>query len=426
MSMFRIHYQLLQTSKQHSRYYHGSVSSTINSSITHRLFIKDDATKINANGTSWLNLTQQKRYFGRRGGASAFKVRPPTAKQRKRYNRRQKQLHFEKVGKHSAPGSKAGPKREMERMERQHLLDLHYSNDKLESGKSSNIGIGGGKEEGLLASVNKNDEYTGMDAMLDDLVGNTSYLSSKESPTRERIGYIYRHQLDEVQTQIQQNDNLSDNDIALLIRSYRDTKTYKRRPIGIKNVLTHLKEVGIPIKCLNTFSYNALLSCAANSVEGLHLIDDMKRNGIPRCSYTYAILVDLYANRGDFRTCSNILHTTMAEEGIEPSLAAYTSLLKACHKIVNRGAVSSSLKHEAIDVAWQAWKHMRINNIKADVMAYGAIINVYAAGGQAEKCLDFLNEMPMFEVDPTTFVFTAALRGVARSHVSVYFETICL
>ena len=411
--MFRIHHNLLNASKNQTRCY-GTLSKIINTNITNN-YLVNNLTKQTALQTPWPD--QQKRYLGRRGGASAFKVRPPTAKQRKRYNRRQKQLHWEKVGKHSAPGSKAGPRREMEKVERQRLLNLHYGKDE------DKLLPAGGANATLSNNVAMNDEYTGMDAMIDDLIGNTGHLSSSDTPTRERIGYIYPQALESVQSQINEKSGLEDQEIALFIRSYRDTKTYKRRPIGIAAALRHIKEVGIPINKLSTLSYNALLSCASSPMEGLHLINDMKRNDIPRCPYTYSILVDLYANRGDFKSCIHILQTTLPQEGIEPSLAGYTSLLKACHKIVNRGATNSALKHEALDVAWQSWKHMRIHNIEADVMTYGAIINVYAAAGQAEKCLDLLNEMPCFEIEPTTFVFTAALRGVARSHVSIIFPS---
>jgi len=66
----------------------------------------------------------QTRHMGRKDGHSAFyKTRPPTKKQRKRYFKRKREQYHEKVGKHSKPGSKAGPLREYEAIEKQDLVD---------------------------------------------------------------------------------------------------------------------------------------------------------------------------------------------------------------------------------------------------------------------------------------------------------------
>ena len=85
--------------------------------------------------------------MGRKSGASAFaKPRPPTRKQRKRYNKRKREIFLEKVGKHSKPGAKAGPRREMAQKDFQYLLDkaegkiVDTSPDQLE------YGFGDGKE----------------------------------------------------------------------------------------------------------------------------------------------------------------------------------------------------------------------------------------------------------------------------------------
>lgn len=66
----------------------------------------------------------QTRHMGRNDGHSAFyKTRPPTRKQRKKYYKRKREEYHEKVGKHSKPGSRAGPLREYEEIERQDLVD---------------------------------------------------------------------------------------------------------------------------------------------------------------------------------------------------------------------------------------------------------------------------------------------------------------
>jgi len=66
---------------------------------------------------------------------------------------------------------------------------------------------------------------------------------------------------------------------------------------------------------------------------------------------------------------------------------------------------------------------MRIVGIEADAMAYGAIIRLCAARGQAERAINLLDEMNRFEVKPTTLCFSSALKAVARSHeIGVRFE----
>jgi len=67
-------------------------------------------------------------------------------------------------------------------------------------------------------------------------------------------------------------------------------------------------------------------------------------------------------------------------------------------------------------MAWEAWKEMRIIGIQPDVMAYGAIIRIFGARGQPERCINIIEEMGAMGVLPTTLIYTAALHAVARSH----------
>ena len=74
--------------------------------------------------SSLLYRFDQTRHMGRKDGHSAFyKARPTTRKQRKKYYKRKREEDHHKVGKHSKPGSKAGPLREYEELERQDLVD---------------------------------------------------------------------------------------------------------------------------------------------------------------------------------------------------------------------------------------------------------------------------------------------------------------
>lgn len=142
----------------------------------------------------------------------------------------------------------------------------------------------------------------------------------------------------------------------------------------------------------------------------------------PISSYSWSILVDIHAKLGDFEGCANVIKE-MAREGIPPTQPAYTSLMSACYKVCNDGRIPHAVRAKAGEIGWSHWQEMRIVGIEADAMAYGAIIRLCSARGQAERAINLLEEMNRFEVKPTTLCFSGALRAVARSHeIGVRFE----
>eukprot|EP00957_Ditylum_brightwellii_P067266 5104801-Ditylum_brightwellii.AAC.1 len=139
--------------------------------------LQNNDSETTANHNPQLHRQIQVRYK-RKGGASAFKPRPPTRKQRKEYYRRQRRLEFEQVGKHSAPGSVAGPLRQEDEEERQFLLSY---------------------AKGEIPLIDEGDsEYDLGDALLDDLFGNSSSALSQPNPKRWHIGHRYNGYLAEV------------------------------------------------------------------------------------------------------------------------------------------------------------------------------------------------------------------------------------
>ena len=151
----------------------------------------------------------------------------------------------------------------------------------------------------------------------------------------------------------------------------------------------------------------------------MKLMNDQRH---PISAYSWSILVDIHAKLGDFEGCAAAIKE-MAAEGTPPTQAAYTSLMAACYKVCNDGRIPHAIRAKAGEVGWNHWQEMRIVGIEADAMAYGAIIRLCAARGQAEKAINLLEEMNRFEVKPTTLCFAGALRAVARSHeIGVRFE----
>jgi pentatricopeptide repeat protein len=142
----------------------------------------------------------------------------------------------------------------------------------------------------------------------------------------------------------------------------------------------------------------------------------------PVSAYSWSILVDIHAKMGDFEGCGQVIKE-MAADGVPPTQAAYTSLLAACYKVCNNGRIPHSIRANAGKFGWRYWQEMRIVGMEPDTMAYGAIIRLCSARGQAERAINLLEEMNRFDVKPTSLCFSSALRAVARSHeIAVRFE----
>ena len=407
----------------------------------------------------FLHLGGQQVRFRRHDRASAFsKPRPKTKKQRQTYNRKIKRIEDEKL-KHSAPGARAGPRRQFIRERWQNLLDQ-----------------ANGKEL-VAADDDKDDEYGIEDAIMEDLLGNTAHLSSQPTPEPVYLGHMHQQYYDMVSHKMEQyrvaveairqagEDKSailnvssgsgylpSDEDISKVLRAFRDRNGTRSRPVGIAIALEHLlKDLGVPILAFGEYTYTTLMTCCRtpNEVGRLFVKGPFVKLASPlgtyphfRChvtqarrimklmtdqqhpvsSYSWSILVDIHAKLGDFESCANIIKE-MAHEGVPPPQAAYTSLLAACYRTCNDGRIPHKIRAMAGEIGWNHWQEMRIVGIDADAMAYGAIIRLCAARGQAERAINLLEEMHRFDVKPTSLCFSGALRAVARSHeIGVRFE----
>ena len=212
---------------------------------------------------------QQQVRFRRHDRASAFsKPRPKTKKQRKKYNRRMKRLADERA-KHNPPGSKAGPLRQIKKERIQQLLDYGTEKD--------------------LFDPSAEDEYGLGDALLEDVMGNTSWLTSQPTPEPVYLGHKHNTYLKQVENHMKRyrraidtrvtkdNEVLDvaseadlppDKSIANLIRAYRDRHGTRNKPIGIAKALTHvLKDAGVPTVAFGEYTYNALLTCCRSPKE---------------------------------------------------------------------------------------------------------------------------------------------------------------
>lgn len=367
--------------------------------------------------THKFNHDLQQIRFRRHDRASAFsKPRPKTKKQRQAYNRKMKKLN-DLAERRSAPGSKAGPRRQWIKERKQQLLDMGTENE--------------------LLDVDSELEYGYEDALIEDIMGNTSHLTSQATPEPVYLGNKYTEFYNKVSDQMQQyrqvieerskseNEILdlstipilpSDKAISDLLRSYRDLHGTRNKPIGIVMALQHLlSDIGVPTVAFGELSYTALLTCCRTPKEARRIFKLMRDNRHPVSDYSWSILVDIHAKLGDFEGCVHVIEE-MAAEGVAPTQAAYTSLLAACYKVCNDGRIPHSIRANAGKVGWSHWQQMRIVGIEADAMAFGAVIRLCSARGQPERAINLLEEMHRFDVKPTTLCFSSALRAVARSH----------
>jgi pentatricopeptide repeat protein len=379
------------------------------------------------NSSSDLFRHQQVRYK-RHDGNKAFtrnkiENRPPTKKQRKIYGRQLKQQHQQQtqhVGKHM---SKANVRQEWFENEMEHV---QISKNALEPTEIP---------------------YDAGDALLDDLMGHAKPGAPTPKPVYLGNKYqaYYTRLNDRMQAYHVQNGNAleqpvvqlpTDAQIATLVRSFRDKHgTYSnsqkqkhspKEPVGIVSVLQLLiQDLRIPVSCWGERTFNAILSCARTPQEGRRILTMMRQQPSKLVSvYTWCILLEIHAKIGDYQGCVQIMQEMMQADNIAPPLAAFTSTMAACYRILmDTGRVPHSVRADAGEVAWRKWQEMRIVGIEADAMAYGAILRVCAARGQAEKAINLLEEMDQFQVLPTTLCFTAALRAVAKSHaVAIRYE----
>lgn len=369
---------------------------------------------------------QQARYFGRRvGNKSFYKTRPPTRKQAKAYRRKLKAERFEKVEKHSKPLTKYHARKEW--------ADGFIDNTLDQAKGLTNRHFPDNKD--LL-------NYDMGDALLDNLMGNTSDLTSTETPQPIRIHQSYDRYYNHVKGKMDEflkissssessadNNKLmvesllpTDHEISRMIKAYRDKHSNYKRKVGVaKPLKLLLSDLKIPTSIFGEKTFTTLMTCATTPKEVRRLMKLMSDLDQPLTSYVYAILIDTHAKNGDFKGARKVMDECLllskeSDSKITPTMAGYTSLFAACTKVVQKGNAPQKLKNEALDIGWESWKEMRIIDIQADAMAYGSIISLFAHRGHAEKCISLLEEMDVFHVKPTTFCFTSALRAVSKSH----------
>jgi len=359
-----------------------------------------------------INITIQKRTFaGRKDRASTtYKQRKPTKKQLKTYHRRRRKAEYE-ISKHSKPNSKAAARRLEDEENTQRLIDIakeeellkgqlkaYYNKvdelqskieaspkfiQLLESNKQSPEKIKEAARDAAKKAANKSDTphpplpswiqdrmtYDWGDALIDDLMGNSSDLTSSVNPfpvymgkeygmLKRKVGRLLREkrmeeelaldsgkgsggemgqiesgdksnassQTTTAQTSVtlpldiqnaSNNNTVSDKLISDLIRSHRDAHGKRTTPIGLASTLQLLHELQIPLSTIQTYSYVSLLTCCKSPWEGRKVNELRKEYGVSSNEYYWSALVDVYARSGDYRGAENVLDEMLAESKLE-------------------------------------------------------------------------------------------------------------
>jgi len=358
----------------------------------------------------------------RRDGNKAFsKVRPPTKKQRKAYNRKMQAKQTRDVDRHGRPNSKASLRREW-----------------IETAKGDLLNGDDSSEDDDLSLL----EYGVEDALLDDLIGNTKELSSQPTPRPRYLGHEFgkhdaelRRQVGSYRNEIAAastgDDNSdvgtsavaaaalpSDRVVSMALRAYRDKFGTRHRPIGIVKALEYLlKDVGLPVSAFGELTFTALMSCCRTPTEARRIMQMMKQEQRAVSAYSWSIFVDVFAKIGDYKGAAGVLEEMVAE-GVPPTLPAYTSFLAACYRVCSDGRKPHPMRADAGKKAFEKWQEMRVVGVQPDAMTYGAMLRLCAAQGHPERALNLLEEMQQMEVNPTTLCFSSALRAVAKSHAT--------
>ncbi len=316
----------------------------------------------------------------------------------------------------------------------------------------------------------------------DGVVESSSSLSLPEEVTATTERSSANHSLVLPDKNIPQQP-VPDRLLSDLLRAHRDVHGKRTNPVGLASCLQLLQEIQVPLSALGSSSYVSLLTCCQSVWEGRKVNDLRRQHNVSSNEYFWSALVDIYARVGDYRGAEMVLDEMLDESKLEynemlkmdqneksttetdmekrtmpisiPPLPAYTSFFSACYKLISRTDVHPSIKSDAANRAWARWKEMRIHSVAPDVMAYGALMRIFAAQGRPEQAIDLLDEIMMqmmmpvnadgvlnkngdevmlrnadgdedgwyvdregntVRVKPTTLLFTSALRAVAKSH----------
>ena len=454
------------------------------------------STRLHGVASSRVVTIQARRFAGRKDRAStSLEVRPPTPKQRKRYHRRRRELEYEKE-KHSRPNSKASARRLEDGENTERLVEIALEEEALKS----QLGAHFDKVNEIQSRIESSDKFRALledgtippdevrsaardaarraaessgaprpplpswwrdrmtydwgDALVDDLMGNSSDLTSSPSPyplhmageygrLRRKVERLVRGRREEERFLLEtggvgggvgssssslssssssieitpgaadfqrrssaslgpirgDDGAISDKLLSDLLRAYRDANGKRTVPVGLASVLRLLRELDVPTSSLGTYSYVSMLTCCASVWEG-RKVDELRRdNGVRSNGHFWSALVDVYARGGDYRGAESVLDELLEVSRAEfdvrrathpnntrlgppiavPPLSAYTSFFSACHKLIARTDVHPSIKSDAANRAWSRWKEMRIHSVAPDVMAYGALMRIFAA-----------------------------------------------
>jgi len=128
----------------------------------------------------------------------------------------------------------------------------------------------------------------------------------------------------------------------------------------------------------------------------------MEREGFIPNTYTYSILIKIYAAHVQGPMAYKTLKL-MEKSGITPTIIHYTSLIRAFSR--NR-----KTRHNC----WRIWNHMRHSGVvKPDEVAYSLMIHVAAQQTYAEKAIVLFNEMVSNNMQPTETTYNSVIAACA-------------
>lgn len=116
----------------------------------------------------------------------------------------------------------------------------------------------------------------------------------------------------------------------------------------------------------------------------------------------YNAAIRACAEACDVKRAFRLLDTIRDDEGLQPSLITYGSLMTACERVGN------------VDAASKVFQLMRDDGIEPNEIIYGAAISCCRKAGQAERAMLLLQKMIRQKLQPNVVVFNTVLVAQAE------------
>lgn len=153
--------------------------------------------------------------------------------------------------------------------------------------------------------------------------------------------------------------------------------------------------------------FSALLACCADARRpdlADSVFDEMRWAGCVPSPHAWSAIIHSHVMGRQLDTAFTIMYR-MVNEGFEPTLPVYTSLLTGIFHVVPRD--------ECLTKSNDLWFAMRLASVEPDLMAYTAMIRCCVRAREIERGLNLVDEMRQRGICPNVVTYNSLLRGAS-------------